>query len=249
MKKTKVRIMNKKDNKDAIKSYINERKPNNRYASFDYCYNYFYNFYKSNSLKKLANDENLEQSCLQLGFYLASWGMMRGSTFMLKKYSSRNLGKLIKAISEMKRKLWEIDVDSYDEGNIKLLLECKEKIKVALGKNNNPSDTLVTKIMLGVFANVPAFDQNFKKAMKAYKFDEKSLGKIKELYDKNEKLFESFKIRTIDFKTGKETDIRYTNAKLIDMAGFEHGKKLIERKKGKRKKKEIRTVNAPSIHL
>src|SRR3989338_7379669 len=189
MKKTKVRIMNKKDNKDAIKSYINERNPNNRYASFDYCYNYFYNFYKSNSLKKLANDENLEQSCLQLGFYLASWGMMRGSTFMLKKYSSRNLGKLIKAISEMKRKLWEIDVDSYDEGNIKLLLECKEKIKVALGKNNNPSDTLVTKIMLGVFANVPAFDQNFKKAMKAYKFDEKSLGKIKELYDKNEKLF------------------------------------------------------------
>jgi hypothetical protein len=37
-------------------------------------------------------------SCLQIGFYLASWGMMRGSSFLLEK-SVRNFSNLIIAIS------------------------------------------------------------------------------------------------------------------------------------------------------
>jgi len=61
------------------------RKPNERYASFDFCYNYFYSFYKENRLSELANGQNLQTSCLQIGFYLASWGMMRGSSFLLEK--------------------------------------------------------------------------------------------------------------------------------------------------------------------
>ena len=51
-----------------------------RYASFDYCYNYFH---PSNS-----NDftEDIEKSCLAIGFYLASWGMFRGSSFLLDQF-------------------------------------------------------------------------------------------------------------------------------------------------------------------
>ena len=30
------------------------RKPNERYASFDFCYNYFYSFYKRNKLTVLS---------------------------------------------------------------------------------------------------------------------------------------------------------------------------------------------------
>ena len=37
----------------------------------------------------------------------------------------------------------------------------KETINI---ENYNPSITLVTKIMLGVFANIPAFDSKFVKA-------------------------------------------------------------------------------------
>lgn len=88
------------------------RKPDERYASFDFCYNYFYSFYKENKLSELANEKNLHASCLQIGFYLASWGMMRGSSFLLEK-SARNYGKLIIEISKMKPKLWEIDIDNY----------------------------------------------------------------------------------------------------------------------------------------
>lgn len=198
------------------------RKPYERYASFDYCYNYFYTFYREKRISELASPENLQMSCLQLGFYLASWGMMRGSSFLLEK-SVKNYESLIKVISKMDPLLWEIDVDNYNEKNIKLLLNCKQNIITALGKENNPSDTLVTKIMLGVFGNVPAFDTYFRKGCHLNSFNEKSLLKLKQFYAENKSDFKQFEIFTFDFFTSKNTDIRYTNAKLMDMYGFIRG--------------------------
>lgn len=203
------------------------RKPNERYASFDFCYNYFYSFYKENRLSELANGQNLQTSCLQIGFYLASWGMMRGSSFLLEK-SVKNFTDLIIAISKMDRKRWEIDVEDYNGKNISILLNCKQEIIKALGKNKTKtSDTLVTKIMLGVFANIPAYDGNFKNFMKknnyCQTFNQTSLNQIKMFYIKNKKIFDSFKIHTFDFLTSKETNIIYTKAKLIDMCGFIEG--------------------------
>ena len=198
------------------------RRPNERYASFDFCYNYFYSFYKQNKLSELANDRNLQMSCLQIGFYLASWGMMRGSSFLLEK-SVKNFSNLIVAISKMNPSLWEIDVADYNEENISLMLDCKQQIINALGEENKPSDTLVTKIMLGVFANIPAFDQYFRKGLKVYSVNKQALLKIKEFYLENKKDFDSFKIHTFDFLTSKETKNIYTKAKLIDMCGFMDG--------------------------
>ena len=202
------------------------RQPNERYASFDFCYNYFYSFYKENKLSELANKDNLQMSCLQIGFYLASWGMMRGSSFLLEK-SVKNYSNLIIAISEMPPKLWKIDVDSYNDENISLLLDCKKEIIDTLGKDNKPSDTLVTKIMLGVFANVPAFDDYFKKFLKKNKycqtFNKTSLNQIKKFYLENKDVFDSFEIYTFDFLTSNDTNYIYTKAKLIDMCGFIDG--------------------------
>lgn len=198
------------------------RQPNERYASFDFCYNYFYSFYKENRLLELSDWKNLQVSCLQIGFYLASWGMMRGSSFLLEK-SVRNFNNLIIAISRMDPKLREIDVSNYNEENIALLLECKNKIVSALGEENKPSDTLITKIMLWVFANVPAFDQYFRKSLKVHSFNKRALFKIKEFYEQNRDSFDWLKIHTFDFLTTKETNIIYTKAKLIDMYGFMDG--------------------------
>lgn len=83
--------MNTKKDKKKLNEFLegndknNGRKPNERLASFDYCYNYFYLFYKKGKISELASKENLQTSCLQLGFYLASFGTMRGSTFLIKK--------------------------------------------------------------------------------------------------------------------------------------------------------------------
>lgn len=197
------------------------RHPNERYASFDYCYNYFYSFYKQKKIKEIASKENLQISCLQLGFYLASWGMLRGSSFLLER-SVKKLERVIKTISEMDKILWEIDVNKYTYDNINILLDCKKKIIESFGKDK-PSDTLVTKIMLGVFANVPAFDQYFRKSFRhlgVFTFNKKSLINIAEFYEQNKKELNSFEIFTLDFMTSEETDIRYTKAKLIDMCGF-----------------------------
>ncbi len=195
------------------------RKPDERYASFDYCYNYFYSFYKTNKVKELADNQNMSNSCLQLGFYLASWGMMRGSSFLLEK-SIRHLRPVIEAIAKSDPKLFEIDIDDYNSENINILLECKKQLIDALGQNNKPSDTLITKIMLGVYANIPAFDQYFRKSLKVHVVNEKALFKIHEFYKEHKEDFDSIKIHTLDFSTGEETNVCYTKAKLIDMYGF-----------------------------
>lgn len=195
------------------------KNPKERYASFDYCYNYFYSFYKNEQLRELVSDENIQKSCLHLGFYLASWGMYRGSSFLLER-SSAFLKDLVISISKMNPKLWEIDVDSYTDDNIELLLDCKLQIVNALGADYKPSDTLITKIMLGVFANIPAFDKYFGDGFDIRTFNKKSLIKIKDFYDNNKAIIDGYKFYTYDFLTAKETNISYTKAKLIDMCGF-----------------------------
>lgn len=206
-----------------VKKYINnfllDKDPRGRDASFDYCYSYFYSFYQKGKLKDIANNENMQLSCLHLGFYLASWGMLRGSTILSKK-SIKYYDELLKKISEMDKKLWEIDVDNYSEENIKLLIQCKEDIKKIF---DFATETLVTKIMLGVFGNIPAFDQYFIKWVGVNKVTEKSLKKIKRFYEENKDAIDSFDVKTLDFETLKETKIKYTKAKLIDMYGFMKG--------------------------
>lgn len=204
------------------------RKPDERYASFDYCYNYFYSFNNDEKISELASDDNIQMSCLQIGFYLASWGMMRGSSFLLEK-SLLHYSKLIYAISKMDPILWEIDADNYSQENIAKLLECKEDIKESLRtKDKTPTDTLVTKVMLGVFANTPAFDTFFNKSFRVNRFNEKSLIKIRDFYEENKVVIDSYEIFTYEFSpfgnnNVKETDIVYSKAKLIDMYGFIKG--------------------------
>ena len=69
--------MTRKDIETAVNKYKSQSNPDDRYISFDYCYNYF----------RTTNDltQDIEKSCLVLGFYLASWGMFRGSSFLLQK--------------------------------------------------------------------------------------------------------------------------------------------------------------------
>ena len=49
-----------------IEEFLKDRNKDDRYSSFDYCYSYFYKFYKSNEIAKIADEMNIEMSCLQL---------------------------------------------------------------------------------------------------------------------------------------------------------------------------------------
>lgn len=217
------------DIKENIRSFIEGegknkgREPSQRYASFDYCFNYFQSFRDSNNQRSLGNIENLQTSCLQLAFYLASWGMLRGSTFLLER-SSKFFEPLIKTIANWNPRIWEIDVDDYDDSDARqLLLQCKDVLIHALKTDRSPTDTLITKIMLGVYGNVPAFDANFSRGFKLRQLNDKSLENIFTFYKHNRLAIDSYNIPTIDFLTGQSTKRVYSKAKIIDMIGFIEG--------------------------
>ena len=52
--------------------------PNGRYRSWEYCYKAFHD-------ARGNTNADVDYLSLQLAFYLASWGMYRGSSFLLQK--------------------------------------------------------------------------------------------------------------------------------------------------------------------
>ncbi|WAC12557.1 DUF7662 domain-containing protein [Dyadobacter pollutisoli] len=212
----------KEDIKAVMDDFIAKSNPEDRYTSFDYCYNYF-------RTTKNPNDD-LEKSCLVLGFYLSSWGMFRGSSFLFQK-SIAYFKPLLAYIAEIDKKIWEIDVNNYTPENMQKIVDIYSGIKKVLIFDNNRDITLVTKILLGVFGFIPAFDQYFQNTFKGIykdercsfsKVDVRSLSCIKHFYELNKTEIDqlSSSIYTTDFSTGEKTHICYPKAKIIDMYGF-----------------------------
>lgn len=221
--------MKKVDIEFKVENYISNININDRWLSYDYCYNYFYHTRGQNLV------DELEKSCLVIGFYLASWGMLRGNSH-LSQNSVALYKPLISYISKLDNSYWEIDVDSYNEKNIKKIIEVYHEIKKLVIPNNTHL-TVVTKILLGVFGMVPAFDENFCRCLREiYKgkkgggfrsLNKNSLQLIKDFYESNRYEIDSYynNLFTTDFISGQKTNIVYSRAKIIDMYGFEIGKK------------------------
>ena len=167
-----------------VRRFTDKVDPTDRYASFDYCFNYFQrNRFAPHDLL----GKNLELSCNQLGFYLASWGMLRGSSFLLQR-SAKHFIPLVELISTAPRDLWELDVQKYDSFGLSLLMDWAKKIREALhpqdwhANQGIATDILVTKVLLGVFGCVPAFDTYFKKGFGVSTFSKGSLRKVGMFY-------------------------------------------------------------------
>lgn len=207
----------------AIDEFKNSLQPEKRFASFDFCYNYFYR----TSGKELT--DNIEKSCYALGFYLASWGMMRGSSFLLQK-SARHYIPLIEYIAKLDKEIWQIDADEYSESNMKQIIEIYHNIKASLIPGKQAGLTLITKVMLGVFGFVPAFDQYFCNTFRELygkqcgfrSFNYDALSHIRDFYQRNKTSINqcSDSTFTYDFIKGEPTQIKYPKAKIIDMYGF-----------------------------
>lgn len=199
--------------------------PNLRYASYDFCYLYF-----QQNKGQLSHD--MEDSCMHLWSYLASWGMLRGSS-KLQQRSPAALKPLIEYLDKADSKLWDMDVDAYDETNMECLLEVYNDIENIMtdilsdGKEEKHRlITLITKIMLGVFGNVPAFDRYFTETFHEIyggfsSFQRYELEKIRDFYFDNKLLLDKLvkDMYVIDFN-GHPTSLKYKIAKLIDMFGF-----------------------------
>ena len=219
-----------------------------RFASYDFCHSYFLRNRESLSSK-------MEESCIYLWSFLGSWGMLRGSSVLFKENSPASLRNVVECIAKTPKEVWDIDVEQYwNEKCRQQIIELYDSIKRALTdgsshfdcKGNqippfeNPSRTLVTKIMMGVFGIVPAFDTFFcdvfgslyrGKGFHSGKFSHDCLVAIYEFYLQNKQQLDSIKIAVIDFDGEPIEGMYYKKAKLIDMYGFT--RRILELKAGK----------------
>ena len=173
--------------------------------------------------------------------------MLRGSSVLFKENSPASLRNVVDCIANTKEEVWDIDVEQYgDEKCRQQIIELYDSIKRALTdgsshfdcKGNqippfeNPSRTLVTKIMMGVFGIVPAFDTFFcdvfgslyhGKGFHSGNFSHDCLDAIYDFYLQNKQQLDSIKIAVIDFYGKPIEGMYYKKAKLIDMYGFTRG--------------------------
>lgn len=260
---------------------------NTRYKSWEWCHAAFIRYkdvYKKAEDEK-EKDKIVEYLSLHLAFYLASCGMYRGSSFLLQRdyKAHKKAVQYILNLSEDYNLLWDYEPSS-EEDIIKAkdLLFGKNndknsgvyyeigktygKINKKSGKSDNDdeditSDTLVTKIIMGTFGCVPAFDRflkkgisYYKKATKTEKIDGYNL--TQNIENKDHSTFIALaKLASKnkdDFKI--ESEIKYPPMKCVDMYFWEIGYEmeiatgLSDPKKSEEKKKDLRNI-AISLNL
>jgi hypothetical protein len=210
---------------DIVVGFMKLRNETHRYASFDYCYNHFH---PSNPKRK----SDSEKSCFVLWGYLSSWGMLRGSSFLLKERCVKSFEPIVQFIYGCDKNDWSIDVDKYNDENVRRILDITQTLKKQLQgifkDEKSTTVTLITKIMLGVFGFVPAFDSRFKKTFSGFtSVSEKSLLRLRDIYQENQDVLDltQGKYQTLVFNKGEQSH-PYTKAKIIDMYGFERNEPL-----------------------
>lgn len=148
-----------------------------RLRSWDRCYLFFQELFKEERL----TDSLLKQAEVELGFYLASFGMLRGSTELLQK-NSLVFGPIIKEFfSYVKTNNIVVDGSLLDQETIYQLSDLIRKGFKKTGIVINTETILFTKILMGVFACTPAFDTYFKKSVREFKKEHKDDSSVQEL--------------------------------------------------------------------
>lgn len=142
-----------------IATYIGKMsaETNHRYRSWEHCYHFF----RERPRRELLCD--LDNGALHLGFYLASWGMYRGSSFLLQHDYMVHKPTVEAILSDQLAPLWEreIGADARDDEYAPLILEAARTVKASYRPLGDASDTLVTKVVLGTLACLPACDRFF----------------------------------------------------------------------------------------
>lgn len=207
---------------------LSKEEEHHRFRSWEHCYSFF-----QRNKEKLNVKEVFDHSSLHLAFYLASWGMLRGSSFLLQKdytvhtYFLENI-----VINPTYQRFFNENKNEYimDEtinGIDDLIYETKrvylDHIREINGEKTiiNVTDTLASKILLGVYGNVPAYDRYFKNALLLFgfnnQFNERSLRELANFYNANHSVFNE--MRKLFITDG----VYYTPMKLIDMYFWQIG--------------------------
>lgn len=199
-----------------------ERDGHHRYRSWEHCYQYF----RKVTPEGMAAER--DTAALQLGFYLASWGMYRGSSFLLQRAYTVHLGLIDRLASDELRPLWKIEFGTPECGDdiVAAVESAVRAVREAYAPFGQPTDTLVTKILLGTLGCLPAVDRYFIDGFKAegQKYSRVNNGFIKRLHQFSSNRLPE--LRHEQDRIERATGVRYPLMKLIDMYFWQIGYEL-----------------------
>ncbi|MBR5947645.1 MAG: hypothetical protein IKZ82_03205 [Clostridia bacterium] len=211
---------------------IRESDPNCRDASFEHCRSFF--------IKDRSEPKKRDEIALHLFAYLASWGMLRNPFMMQKDYLFHR--KVVDILCEDKYNkllIWEPLYSKENDSMIALIDNLKERIVETYKKETyykdsekepkphiikNVTDTLASKIILGTFGCVPAYDENLVRGLKGIaprKFDADSLKAVIDYAQENKTYIEKCK-ETLKRSIPDACDL-YTTMKIVDILLFGKG--------------------------
>ena len=199
---------------------------NGRSRSWEHCYRVFRD-------ARIDPSPDYDYLSLHLAFYLASWGMYRGSSFLLQK-DYKVLSPIVEEVlkPEYDCLFGVACADLRQPGVQEQLTNARDYIAKHFGPIRDEvagrevptpvSPILITKILMGTLGCVPAYDRFFQDGVKYLglehnSYKEKSLRELAKFYEEhNDRLEEA--------RRGMRTDdLIYPQMKLLDMGFWQVG--------------------------
>ncbi len=207
---------------DAFYSKLTSGK-SHRYQSWEHCFGFF----RRTTPSAIASQRH--HAAQHLGFYLASWGMYRGSSFLLQYDYTAHLS-MIDCLSESRwLPLWAKDVGTAadDVELAPLVLESIKAVRQAYNPLGKVTDTLVTKILLGTIGCLPACDRYFIAGFRNASFKFSSVNRefverVLQFCREND-----FDLRTEQARIKGISGLHYPMMKLVDMYFWQIGYELL----------------------
>ena len=199
---------------------------NGRSRSWEHCYRVFRD-------ARTAPSPDYDYLSLHLAFYLASWGMYRGSSFLLQKdykVLSPIVEKVLKpeydclfglACADLRNNdVWVQYMKLYDKID-SYFDPIREKV-AGRKVTTSVSPVLITKILMGTLGCVPAYDRFFEEGARYFGLEKKTYheNSLLELAD----IYEAHNDRLEEARRGMRTDdLIYPQMKLLDMGFWQVG--------------------------
>ena len=199
---------------------------NGRSRSWEHCYRVFRD-------ARTDPSPDYDYLSLHLAFYLASWGMYRGSSFLLQK----DYKVLVPIVEEILKPEYDClfgvactDLRNDDiRAQLKKLSDyisyyfhrIREEVR-GRAVASSVSPVLITKILIGTLGCVPAYDRFFEEGAKYLGLEKKSYNEdsLRELAD----FYEAHNDRLEEARRGMRTeDLTYPQMKLLDMGFWQVG--------------------------
>jgi hypothetical protein len=204
--------------------------PYHRDRSWEHCFRFF------QTLQHSRDERAIDTATLHLAFYLASWGMYRGSSRLLQKDYKVHSLVVRELLEEKYSELWQIGLASmdYHPPEVSLVMELAEMlVQIYSSLGITPTPTLRTKVLLGTYACIPAYDTLFVNGVAYWnKLPESHEPKFPARFGINSYrgLLKFYRSHKQDFDMAQETIAKggmvYPPMKLVDMYFWNLGSQL-----------------------